>query len=623
MSRLLFVEGTPSRWEAAPGDKIIALTAEAAGWLDRQGVRYACPSDFGAEESLDRRADSHWREQVDWLQEIDQRLWKVFPSLRSRALRPARLYGYFLKTWVDNLFIRGEECLSVLSEGSVKEVILWPEPGPAAGGQDFFSHCLQQRSVIPRLLSYFCALRGIPYRVGPVRQTAGLRMEEGLKNGARAVRSGASALFRRVQTTGACAAQGKGDLTLLFLERQYDLKDLLADSLRAGHRCLVRQGTSFLAAADGRFLYTAPPAPRPDPVWERAAQELLNHSDPLWEWPDRLLGHPLSPLLKEIFAGWVRRVLPEMIFWSDSLCDLYRREGVDFVLAPALAKNFQVAAVAACRAPSRTQSVLIAHGDGADVEPAWDLFDLFPYQHYFVPDQEFTGYFRERRELYPPPVAQVHAGTMRWKSCAGLANREGKSCPTPEVRRREKPVIVYACGQPEHDPRYLNTFDYPEVDYFRLQKALVQTFASALDFTFVVKLFPGDRGDRTALGRLVRGLKAPNLFLSEAPFRDWLPWADRVILETPSTPMYEAALAGVPFHLLAPASVSFRPEAVRPFSACITLFRDPEEAARQALERLRPAPPPLPSIQPEETSILETLARLRDPAWDTQTALSL
>lgn len=618
MSRLLFVEGIPARLEVVPGDRVVALTAQAAGWLEERGVRYGCPSDFGSEARLAARSETHFQEQTAWLDRLDRFLWESVPALEGRALKPARLYGYFLKALVDNLLIRGEECLGALSDGRLSrpsrpaEVILWPEPGRVARPEAFFAYSLQPRGITSRLLSHVCALRGIPHRTGAVRQSAGLQVG--------AARW--SALFSRLRPagTGAAAPGDNGRLTLLFLEQQYDLKDLLAEALQAGHRCLIRKGRRFLdLAAGGRCLYTAPPAGRPaspvhppDPVWEQTARVLLNLSHPLWEWPDRLLPHPLSPLLRDCLAGWVGRVLPEMVFWSDGLCELYQREGVDFVLAPALTGNLPVAAVAACRPPSEAQSILIAHGDGADLEPAWDLFELFPYQHYFVPDQEFADHFRRRRALYAPPVAQVHTGTLRWKRYAGLRDRAGKRCPLPEaLRGGSKPVVVYACGKPECDAHYLNTFDYPEVDYFRLQRALVTAFASVRDFIFVVKLFPGDRRDRTALGRLVRGLQAAHLFLSEAPFTDWLPWADRVILETPSTPMYEAALAGVPFHLLAPASVQFRLEAIRPFLACVTLFRDPAEAAAQALQRLRAATPPSPSIRPEETGILEALARLR------------
>jgi hypothetical protein len=256
-----------------------------------------------------------------------------------------------------------------------------------------------------------------------------------------------------------------------------------------------------------------------------------------------------------------------------------------------------------------------------------------------VPDGEFAAYFRERRAHYqrqgtsPFRAAQVHVGSGRWRRYARLSQRRRISLESSGQRIRlrinappggvpvNRPIVVYATSEPERDERYVNKPSYSEMWYYRLQTALLRAFAALPEYTVVIKLHPAYDERWSATHRWVADLRADNLHLSQAPFSLWLSWADRVIFDKPSTTLYEAALAGIPHHLLLHRGLAVRPAALKKFEKCLTLFDHPHEAAEAVRQYLRTAEPCKAAIQPVGPDILTTLTELASTRVNAQKEL--
>ena len=626
MKRLVLMEGAPSHFTAQPGDSVVSLSPQASYRLDRNQQPYRIVTDFGSEEKLTALQDSYFMEELAWFDQVDSLLAKRLPQLQEGHLDPSILYGYHLKSLLDNLFIRGMELLAILKE-KPDRVLWYPAEASSVSPENFLAWSLEHRGVYGRILPHLCKAMSVPLETiqpGPSAKPGhahGTRMPANIKRRLKEWSWIAQGLFYRRHSDSR-------QLTLLFLEWGDYLGHLVQAALRKGHRCLILNGGRIVDLSGGGRTHQLPPWR--DDICRIAlqlnslAEELAGSSNPIWSWPNRWFGVPAAPLLANPLKGWVRWTLPDFFALSKSFERFYVSQRVDFVLTPFLINSMDFPAVAACRRSAATQSVLLADGDGPDQAPSWDVTELLRQQHYFVPNREFAGYFRHRSRLYSRPTARIHVESSRWKSYTRLARRpwaylqrwEGtvslRLNRPPLNVPADRPVILYAAARRETDARYLNRPEYSDTWYYRLQSRLIQLFAGLPEFTFIIKLFPSPDAERTALEKVVEDSGAKNLLISRTPFRRWLPWADRVILDTPSTTLYEAALAGVPFHLLVYRKFPMRPEALSPFSPWLTLFDEPEEAARAVTAYLNKPHSGRPSIPVEDPNVLTTLLQVAE-----------
>lgn len=626
MRRLVLLEEVPADFKTAPEDQVVALTPQASYRLGKLRQPYRIASDFGVETALLKMEEAYWEEQLNWFDQLDRELQERIPEFESRCIRPAILYGYQLKLWLDNLFIRGFEAVTLLQDG-YDRVVLYPGRAGAAP-TDFLRFSQEQEGVYARVFRWICHSRRIPYQA--VNFSAPPIDGEGSVGGRFAGwKLAVKQWLESVQALTLGMRLPSRRLTLLLLDARPYLDELLQKAQKSGHRCLVQQDDRILDfSVGGRVIQhlRGQEGRLPETMaarWDATAEDLLSPAGPLWKWPNSWFGCPPSPLLEDFLKGWMTRELPELIPFSDAFHDFYMRQGVDFVIAPFLTRRFHFPAIAACYRPRSAQSVLVSDGARPDTAKAWDLTELFRTQHYFIQTSEFADYFQRRRSLYAGrPTASVHVGSHQWPSYRGLARR-----PRVYLRRGEggfslrvnrpplavhpgRPIVVYAVSMPDVDVRFLNRPDYSETWYYRVQAELVRAFAALAEYTVVIKPFPSSEVRHTAIECLVGDLGASHLVISRAPFRDWLPWADRVILDTPSTTLYETALAGVPFHLLVHRRIVMRPAGLLPFKSCVTFFDHPQEAAVAVTNYLRSPHTGRPDLKLEGPDILDTLVTL-------------
>jgi len=576
MSRLLLMERVPKGFAAQSQDRVIALTQQASLELDRLKIPYETAADLGLERCPKPGESAFYEAQLQWLRSLDQALCEASPDLRKTPFNPAVLYGYQWKTLLDNIYVRGLE-MSRLFEVRPTHLLLFTDTSAAALPQPFLASYGESAGLYRRLLELFCAHHALPLEIIPV--DAKDQRNRHPSTGRRDLRRTLKDHLKRYAWI-LRGAKGKrpltaGHTTLLFLESNY-LKGLLKTALASGQRCLLLWDNKILdLSKGGRAIWQAQPA-QTAPLWEKTAQGLCDPAHPIWEWPQQWFDFSVAPLLAPMLHSWVTEQIPFLVNQTEALQQFYAKEQVDFVLAPFLTEPLHFPATATCRISLKTQSVLIADGDGPDAAPVWDLTELYRTQHYVVANQEFADYFRARAAGALLPAAQVHLARDRWEGFSRLSRRTRWNRP-PLGLSPDKPIVVYPIAKPEHDIRRLNRIDYSETWHFHLQKALIDLFAKLTQYQFVAKLFPGD-APHGAIGRYTKALNAEHLHLSQAPFSMWLPWANRVILDLPSTTLYETALASVSFRLLLRQDLPIRPEGIKPFLPYTTLFDEPAQA---------------------------------------------
>jgi hypothetical protein len=300
---------------------------------------------------------------------------------------------------------------------------------------------------------------------------------------------------------------------------------------------------------------------------------------------------------------------------------LFESERIKAVVTSNIVSDLQAGAILATRASTKVESVHIAHGDGPYIAEAWDLHELAPYKHYFVPNREFQSYFTSRRVVVGDSAAVAHVGSERWQEYLGwslppkrwLDRWDGT---VPLVRRgppgglsTDKPIVVYVAAWSPGNLRYLNKPEFTEISYFRIQVAVAEELAKYKSVRAVLKLYPTDSGE-TAIARYI-SLNQVRITVSRAPLSNWMPWASRIIVDKPSTSMYQASLARVPLNVLVYRGFKFRPEALAPFSHCMIPFSTPAEAASAVGAFMRASDYARLSVCPDlSPRVFETLAHI-------------
>lgn len=609
MRRLFLLEAVPSDLSVSPRDTVVAVTPQAAYALDKAGTPHRIPADFGTEERLRRAEPAFLTETRSWLNRLDDLLQDSFPVFRSPGQRPALLYAYHWKTLLDNLYARGLELDTLLAEGT-EEVVFAASQQPIYPPVQFLPSCRDPRGLWALWARRLCAQRSVPLREIQVPSPDPLPPPAAAHPLGGTRRRLLQSVWQARGLSGKWRSPSQR-LILLFLESDY-LGYLLKESLCAGHRCLL---------AKESWLPQVPPSELV--LWSRTAQALSATDSPVWNWPDRWLGVPVASLLGAWLARWISQDLRALAASLHPLAARYDALGVDFVLTPFLVEPVHFAAVAACGLSKKAQSVMIADGDGPDESPDWDLTQLSQTQHYFVLDREFAAYSRRRSDPAGGAVAQVHIGSDRWQTYPRLARKPWVTLQRWEsswsLRWRQpplplpdsRPLVVLPLAKPEPDIRRLHRFEYDETWYYRLLKRWIEVLAEDSRYIFVIKPVRSPYAREGTAERIVRDQRKDHLLVSRSPFPLWLPWANRVVLDHPSTPMYETALAGVPMRLILPRTLSLRPDAIRPFESCIAWYDEPQEAVA-ALRRYLDAPHTgAPHLRVPEASILEALPRLR------------
>ena len=624
MGALVLVEECPAELEIAADDSVVALSALAAYGLRRAGIAYEFFND--ADEAPLREAAARlWEEELAWLDRLDDALAQALPELAASGLRPALLYGRYLKGVLDIVYIRAWQ-LSRLLDRAPERVVLYAR----ASDEEALAHQLWFQSgptVLARVLPILADRREVghetrsvpPYLSGetPPVLTAGGARGSRLRTAARRAYESLLGIGRRVAWRGP-------RLTLLLLGRGYDLGLLLDASRAGGHRCLLRTRNGAVdvtglrgrpVAVDvGRVWGRALPAEAvgPGPDFRTAAAALTDPAHELWRWPDGWFDAPLSQVLRPRLAYWIAEVLPALQAEFDRARLLLERERVDFVVAPHMASVSDHAWVAAARLAPASEAVQIEHGDSPLGNPVWDLFNLFPFDQHFAPSADLAAHYRRRAALYERHTAAVHVGSYRW--------HESSSRSLRPARHGERELLVYVLDTVLGDTRYLNNEARDDVWQYELQTRLIGALADDGRYDVVVKPLAG-QGPAAALvrnpiDRFVEELARPNVRVSFTPFPRWLERADRVVLDAASTPVYETALAGVPFITLLSLDVACRPEAAEQLRAHLVPFATLDEA----VERLRaflddpdPRRPELHWDTPDVLSVLEALGPVSAP----------
>ncbi|MCK4852470.1 MAG: hypothetical protein KAS86_05070, partial [Candidatus Omnitrophica bacterium] len=159
------------------------------------------------------------------------------------------------------------------------------------------------------------------------------------------------------------------------------------------------------------------------------------------------------------------------------------------------------------------------------------------------------------------PVPSFHlAGESRKKRAGGKKKRSER--------------VVFVEKKFSDRVRCFNNMIFPLTWYFEFQKMVVDLFAEKKDFEFIYKHARGQIWAERSILKYIRSGGCAHIHVFDGHFTETLKFADRVIMDHPSTALFETAAAGIPvlslyadyYNVLGPAKKVFG-RSLREFSS--------------------------------------------------------
>lgn len=533
---------------------IVAVFPDAAWALRERGLRYYRMEDCYREAELVAMAEPALERLVSWSERVDDWLQTQVPAWGAVGFRPARLSGYFLKMFFDNLVMRTYVAARFIERVAPASVAFY---GPPASRrlrwhlgfyESLYSLILPvvaarygvaSLALEPPRRDEFVSFDGFPGDFG-VR----LALRHVWRNLPQGVRRGLRRLREREPDIVPELTRGLvPDSARLCLGRGYDLESVRRETLRR-RIAFVDWAAVVADVASGGNVRDGERA-QLDSAWAQLQRQPF-----FWDLTTPEGVDLRAVAVPRLDAWWAQGVLP---MWRAFACARERlgRQRVSAILTPAVTSPDALATQAA----ARSLGVPVAsyqHGgfQGYCEYPGLDVADLLLADVYLTYGEGVAAYFERRRKRASRALARsVAVGSARLEALQPLT--DGRRA---QVRRRiagspEVPIVLYVPTVFAGYSRQLNQDGYADVPYFELQLRIFEAFGAHPEVCLAYKGFVSAVRSpvRMALARLCSSAR----YVMEPRLTELIWAADAVVIDYPSTGLLEAAATRAPIVLFA------------------------------------------------------------------------
>lgn len=526
MTRVVFLHGFRSG--ILPDQILIALTPESFQGCLNDGLKPTVPDDHLDWNEILKDEENYLRWQIDWLRRLE----------KATGLSAARVATHFIKPPIDALVVATLVLKSILERLGPKAVAF---VGPGSDAIDSLRRTdLQFR---PRLGDTPLAFRILPI----IAEQLGVDYESinvaGVTEEPRAtspLQSVLTAARRRAHIVLNVAwppwASSKGPGTCILWYEGYGARTLVRSKRLEGRSILfLERGTPWtrlLSPVPWGFRQASNPIhieiETSSPPMGREVLALLEEID---QWS----GVPgVSSIMTSRLQAYVEQICPTIEKGSVMLADSLADQKLTELLAtnPSSIEEF-VALLAAERKSVRR--VLFQHGDQAFSFDFWLITETQNFDEMRCSDPTVPAYLRRVASRHgldaphfvieSPRTAELQREADRWEEGA--------------FHYRDLP-IVYVPNVYTGDQYIVGTSFIQDAWYYRWQLRLLELMANNSALEFVWKALPSGHEAKDPIGSVIQENGIRNVRYEGRPLRTVVKQAGRLLLDYPSTALYEA-----------------------------------------------------------------------------------
>jgi len=581
---------------------VVALTYVAISKLEKFGYNYITFEDFYRSGEIRGDTDVFLKQQLLWFRDFDEFIKDVFPEAKRLNVNLASIYYYWIKHCVDNVILSVRIIRRFIESAEPKKIVfLTREPGP-----DLIDHVLSFKnaeSTYSRLIEPICKAEGIEFERLILEDGLGEGYDTKLKpiyNREKSLRELIKKViprrivnflktvrdifyrYRWLFKSGSLSGKGAGNI--FVLNSMAFVHDFLETEKRHHYKYFFYENGSirkyslfgFWKIRDIDETLGASIGNSSD--WEKVLHCLCNGQ--IMYWVNAQCGLDVSSVLVSRFELFLREICPEILSMVPVFTNFYDKYDIDFVTIGFLWTPGEHAAVTAARHSVKTKSAYFIHGvDALEVKSRIFTLTRF-FDVYFVSSKEEVEDERKLLKEFNLRLPEVFESPHFQKRCRralkfkylrkGFRSNNGKRIvlfvPVMCTPWPNRPVEK---GQP-----------FP-MEYVKWHRSLADFISTRKDYQFIWKAHLVHNQKFDLMKEILKEKKYDNISFYSNKLMSWLPVADRVLCDTPSTAFFEAIYSKLPIMgLFRPDDQALRENAYDSFGNSLRPYSSTEEGIK-------------------------------------------
>ena len=553
---------------------IVVLTPEVCYHLDKRGIDYSIIEDHYNEHELFEDRHAFLQNQDDWFRDFDVFLRNNLDIINTYGLNLASIYSLYIKNTVDTIIYKSYILNTLFNKFNPSSVVFVTfQPNKKVLKDDLGYH---DKSAYAHLIPIICEKYSINSfeHFGYSTQNI-INVKHSIGNKISKVRKYIPSILGML-TSVLKPKKQKNVLKILQLNIAYNGFGIIKDAFVKGHNAyLFIDNKIFKFHRFGFIIFDI--KHNNDYIenafhdWNQTAQLLETHE--LIKWINEKCFLDVSNIVLPNLKYFVSNICPDLLQYYETFLSFYEAESIDVVLSPYMQSTIELAAIAAANKCKYTKTICVEHGDDVSTDIFWRKKELINFDILIVSNDEHKQYLELLCKKYNFET-EIYSISERMKTMIKLGESR-------QVRKYgdNNNEIIYLPTFLTWDPLRIDAnIHLSPTRYYKFQKSLLEYFSEIDDYTFIWKgLFTSERL-YNPIPELIKDMDIKNVKVEIKPFQRYLPYANKVVCDYPSTGMYESIIAGIPTMCLCSDKLDARKSAIEIFENVIKFYRNVDEA---------------------------------------------
>jgi hypothetical protein len=586
-------------------DLIVSLTPESSQAMEQRGLNYKIPEDFYSESEFLKDEPNYYHDQLSCFKQYDNILRNKFFKAKNWNIKLATSVYYVLKVVIDSLIIRSKIAHRILDSVNPDEVVYVSNMGEPDKFTDevhslLFLNC---QSIYSRVFPIICEQKGIDFHHLILGNTNIRINKPSVQNNLTGLikrKINHFAPFYKYYTGKSYLSSScnKPNSNILFLQPNSFCFDLMLDFKKEGHNVFYRtNGIIKSLSVLHRTVDIEPEflnAKNKTPVSMTDTQQII-------DWINKYCKLDISSIIVPRLQHFEGELCPRILHYVDYYHSYFRLNNIDLIITKHKVCLQDHGAILASKICNNIKSICLQHGDDIFDIKSYDYREYHPYDYYFTNDTEMLSHIKSRLKKNKFDT-KVFIYGYRYLS-------EGR------IKARAKNIdisnnyVLYIPTFYQWDNTLWNEARLPDTWYHKWQQSLLQFFSEKKDKKFIWKSLNFVSGLKDPFEELIGIKNYPNVIYASNSIKKWFPKVDSVLLDYPSTALYESAACGLPvmtfyfkrFHKIRPTAMELFGKSICPFDNISNGIKQVDKYINSDLNEYKV------SIPYSKTSIINTI----------------
>ena len=562
------------------GGTVISLLPDVSYKLGCRGISYKILEEYYDESALRKDEDKYFFEQLEWIEEFDRFLKENIKLCDELSLNITRAYFNSIKYLVDTLVIQSYIAKKFIENNNGCEItyIYDASKGPQAREihrynssertkffQQIFSVLSEEKDSSFKFEEIGFAGEGFSGKpVHPDRGTNGESFRSFVR---KVIKSGYHMLKYKKYTSyfNLLSRAQQYKRNVLFLHTSTIVPDHLA-------RQFLRKGCNVYYLSDDVVYSMNDMFEKPvfsfkhmceDSYYKsiKAETDLLSSTfggkSSLVEWVNGKCGFDATQLILPYLKYFIEDVCSEILFKSKQFIAFYRDLDIDMVVATNASDNNSKSALIAAK-KTNIDRIGFQHGTDIYNNRNWHINDIDNFDYYFT--FEPLAEERFKKAVCLDYVNNTKIFQMSYRLTNTRTKRTSKNIDRERKKElsHKKRILYVPASKSNIHSRCYNNMTYPVLWYYELQRKLIDFFTSKQEFEFIYKHANNTTRQwaSKSIVPYINSKNSKNIFLETRLICEYIGKIDGVIVDRPTTPLFEGAMLGKPLLCLIPEFMS-------------------------------------------------------------------